>query len=126
MFLKLATGVSDDAMFAVLIKLRQNGAQASGLFVVSETGIDDKCIRAISRGVGDDGLGAQVGLKFLEGLQGSEGRAPFFQAHSFLVRAVSSTVSCTKFQTWQQKKLHKPRNCLTSCTFEGGGYSSQL
>jgi hypothetical protein len=39
MFLELATGIGDNAVFALLVELRQNCAQPLRLFVISKTGI---------------------------------------------------------------------------------------
>ncbi len=66
MFLKLATGVGNDTMFALLVELHQDCTQAPRFFVISETGNDNEHIGTIFLGVVDNRLGAQVGLKFLE------------------------------------------------------------
>ncbi len=53
-------------------------------------------------------------------LSAGSGRGPDLQGHSLLVSSVRGAVSCAKFRTCHLKKLHSPRNCLTSATSFGG------
>ena len=50
----------------------------------------------------------------------SGGRAPPFQPLSFLVKAVRGAVIWAKLRTCVRKKLQSPKNCLISCTLQGG------
>jgi len=56
MFLKLPTGISNDAMFSVLDDLRKDSSKAARLFVIFKGGVRDECIRSISAVVIDKGL----------------------------------------------------------------------
>ncbi len=62
-FLNFSARVGNDAMFAVLVDLRKDGAEATRLFIVAEAGVDDKGIGPVSSGVVDDWLGAEVTLQ---------------------------------------------------------------
>jgi hypothetical protein len=55
-FLQLSTGISNDAVFSVLFDLRQNGSQASWLFVIAQAGVGDEGVWPISSRVIDYGL----------------------------------------------------------------------
>jgi hypothetical protein len=48
MFLKLPTGISNDAMFSILVDLCKDSSKAARLFVIFKGGIGDECIRSIS------------------------------------------------------------------------------
>ena len=56
----------------------------------------------------------------LKAFTASAGRGPPFQPESLRVRAVRGAVICAKFLTCVRKKLHRPKNCLISCTELGG------
>jgi hypothetical protein len=62
MFLQLSACISNDTMFAVLVDLREDGSEATRLFVIAEAGVDDEGIGPVSSGVVDNWLGAEVRL----------------------------------------------------------------
>ncbi len=49
-------------MFAFLVDLREDGTEATRLFVIAEAGVDDEGIGPVSSGVVDNWLGAEVRL----------------------------------------------------------------
>ncbi len=53
-------------MLTFLIDLRKNGPKAPWLFVITEAGIDNEGIGPVSSWEIDDGLRAEIGLKFLK------------------------------------------------------------
>ncbi len=66
--------------------------------------------------------GSDIRIVFNSGyaLSACSGRGPDLQGHSLLVSSVRGAVNCAKFHTCNLKKLHSPRNCLTSATSLGG------
>ncbi len=54
MFLKLATGVGDNAMFSIFVDLGKDGSQTTRFLVVAEAGIGNEGIGSISVRVVDD------------------------------------------------------------------------
>jgi hypothetical protein len=78
MLLQLSAGVGDDAMLAIRVDLSEDGPKATWLFVVPEAGIHNEGIGPVASRVVDNWLGAEVGLKFEEGLKSVRGKcAPF-------------------------------------------------
>ncbi len=69
-FLQFSACIGNDAMFAFLVDLCEDGAEAAGLFVVAEAGVDNEGIGPVSPGVVDNWLGAEVRLQLKESLQG--------------------------------------------------------
>jgi hypothetical protein len=69
-------------MFSFVIKLGQDGSQATRLFVVPQAGVFNQSIRSIFSRVIDDRLRAKVGLKVFEGCQGVR------MQHASLTRAL--------------------------------------
>ncbi len=61
-FLQFLACIGNDAMFACLVDLREDGTEATRLFVVAEAGVDDEGIGPVSSGVVDNWLGAEVRL----------------------------------------------------------------
>jgi hypothetical protein len=61
-------------VLAIRVGLCEDGTEATRLFVVSEAGVDDECVGPVTSRVIDDWLGAEVGLKLKEGLQGIRGK----------------------------------------------------
>ncbi len=82
-FLQLSAGICNDAVLAIRVDLGEDGAEATRLFVVSEAGVDDECVRPVTSRVIDDWLGAKVGLEFKEGLQGIRGKRASFPGAVF-------------------------------------------
>ena len=62
MFLQFSAGIGNDAMFAILVDLCEDGTEATRLFVVAEAGVDNEGIGPVLSGVVDNWLGAEVGL----------------------------------------------------------------
>ncbi len=79
--LKLSASISDDTMFSGFVYLRQDGAEAAGVGVVSEGGVDDEGVRPVATRVVNNRFRARKALR------ASAGRGPDFQVDSFLVRA---------------------------------------
>jgi hypothetical protein len=73
-FLQLSAGICNDAMLAIRVDVSEDGAEATGLFVVTEAGVDDECIGPVASRVVDDRLGGEVRLEFKESLQGFRGK----------------------------------------------------
>jgi len=67
--LQLSACICNDAMFAILVNLCEDGSEATWLFVVTEAGINDEHIGSVSSGVINDWLRAKVGLQFLKSFQ---------------------------------------------------------
>jgi hypothetical protein len=52
--LQLPASISDDTVFSGLIYLRQDGAEAAGVGVVSESGVNDESVRPVATRVGSE------------------------------------------------------------------------
>ena len=74
--LQLAACISNDAMFAFLINLHQDGPQPPWLLVNSKAGISDDCIRLVLSWVSHHWHGAKVGLELFKGHQGQWRQSP--------------------------------------------------
>ncbi len=61
-FLQFSACIGNDAMFAILVDLCEDGTEATRLFIVAEAGVNNEGIGPISSGVVDNWLGAEVGL----------------------------------------------------------------
>jgi len=86
-FLQFSACIGNDAMFALLIDLREDGTEATRLFVVAEAGVDDEGIGPVSSGVVNNWLGAEIRLQLEESLQGlRRQRATFPCAIFFLLK----------------------------------------
>jgi hypothetical protein len=73
-------------MLAIRVDLSEDGAEANWLFVVSEAGIHNEGIGPVAPRVVDDWLGAEVGLKFEEGLKGVRGKCAPLPRALFLLK----------------------------------------
>ena len=76
-FLKLPTGISDDAVFSVWVDLGQDGSQSSFVLLVSNCSVRDECLGAIPPGIIDDLFRDQHALQGSERFLGLDGYGSF-------------------------------------------------
>ncbi len=69
-FLQFSACICNDAMFAFLVDLCEDGSEAARLFVIAEAGVDNEGVGPVSSGVVDNWLRAEVSLQLEESLQG--------------------------------------------------------
>ncbi len=81
--LQLSAGICNDAMLTRWVNVCEDGTEATGLFVVTEAGIDDECVGSVTPRVVDNWLGAKVRLKLKESLQGIRGECASFSGAVF-------------------------------------------
>jgi hypothetical protein len=81
--LQLSAGICNDAMLTIWVNLCEDGTEATGLFVVSEAGVNDECVGSIAPRVVNNWLGAKVSLKLKESLQGIRGKCASFPGAVF-------------------------------------------
>ncbi len=74
MLLQLSAGNGDDAMLAIRVDLSEDGSEATWLLVVSEAGVHNEGTGPVAPRVVNNWLGAEVGLKFEEGLKSVRGK----------------------------------------------------
>jgi len=69
-FLQLSAGVRDDVVRASRIRLRENGAETTGVEVVTESSVGKKSIPAVAPRIADNGFRTENRLKFSESSHG--------------------------------------------------------
>ncbi len=69
-FLEFPTGVRDDVVRTGCINLRENGAETSGVKIITEGSIGNESVTRVASRIADNGFRAQNGLKLKEGGHG--------------------------------------------------------
>ncbi len=65
-------------MLAIGVNLGENGPKATWLFVVTEAGIDDECVRPVAARIVNKWFWAEMSLEFKKGLKGIERKLAAF------------------------------------------------